>query len=247
MESVKLMQAKKVRLMAEAEPRSAKEFGFVWGRTSGAASGYNVPLMFPGSDSSWESDVTLLVPGSDAATYRPLPIHTQRKPAQSRERQRKPPAVSTVTGNSPMTEETVKRLEERIAASEERGTLRLAEAMAKLDARFTQMDGRFAQIETILSSISSEVRDVKTEGREERRAMRNLVIGSGIAVVAAVLGVLVALDQVKLSERANMLSGFQAGLALRSAHDAQSTQPAPRTNAPAPVPETLQAPAQNQD
>ena len=144
-----------------------------------------------------------------------------------------------------MTDETVKRLEDRIAHSEERGTLRLAEAMAKLDARFSQMDARFSQAEVHLSGITSDIKEVKAEAREDRRSVRSLIIGTGVAVAAAVIGVIIALDQVKLSERANTLSALQTLQALRGADQSssQGSNSAPPVSAPASPPPASPRPA----
>lgn len=101
--------------------------------------------------------------------------------------------------------ETVRRLEDRIDAAEERGTLRLAEAMAKLDARFAglgaQMQGisdRLTRLETTASSTQS---DIANSRRTLLAWLIPCVIGTGVAVAALLY-----------TGQANMMGAFQTGL-----------------------------------
>jgi hypothetical protein len=130
--------------------------------------------------------------------------------------------------------ETVRRLEDRITASEERSTLRLAEAMAKLDARFSGLDAQLGNVSHRLAGIERSASDTRADIASSRRAVLAWVIPT---VVATGLGVAALL----YTGQANMMASFQTGLTAgpavetavkRAVEDA--LRPAPRQPTPSP-------------
>ena len=99
-----------------------------------------------------------------------------------------------VEETSRVDDKDVRYLETKIEASEERGTLRLAAAMARIEGK--------------LDSLSTGIGEVKSQGRDTR----GLIIGSVFVILFGVLGLLVAMKQV-------WIGAVQIGQAIPHASD----------------------------
>ena len=115
-----------------------------------------------------------------------------------------------------MDDKDVQRLEDQIAASEDRSQLRLEIVVGQIDGKFGRMEAGLEHLTTAISTLTSEVRD----SRRHSLAM-------WLTVLIAVIGIGVAVWQGVISSQRAIVSSIQTGVAIQQGAQTQAVSPRP--------------------
>jgi hypothetical protein len=139
-------------------------------------------------------------------------------------------AISGRYGSDQMEDKDVQRLEDRIAATEERGQLRL-------ELSITKIDGKLDAVIQSIHEVSRFSAAQAVESAARHRELRNTIIATGVAVVFGIVATLFGLKQV-------WIGGVEVGLPLGQATQTHPvTGSTPNTSPAAAPPGQAPAPA----